>query len=178
MLWAWHSSAPACPTDSDQQIKINRSRSTNQDQHIKINKSRWTSQDKQDQSRKWPSWVFLCLIFWIRTKNLVKKKIYLNVYLWWAAQEVTMSLSSFFRCLYPHFYFEALKANFYVLMLVVFHKCLLSVLFYQWFTSFSLEFHQCFTSVSPVFHKCYNSVSKSVKIQGVSKKRGIRRLVL
>ena len=142
-LWAWHSSAPACPTNFDQQIKINRSRSTNQDQHIKINKSRWTSQDKQDQSRKWPwpSWVFLCLIFWIRTKNLVKKKIYLNVYLWWAAQEVTMSLSSFFRCLYPYFYFEALKANFYVLMLVVFHKCLLSVLFYQ-----------CFTSDSPVFH--------------------------
>ena len=43
-------------------------------------------------------------------------------------------------------------------------QCFVLPVFYQWFTSFSLEFHQCFTSVSPVFHKCYNSVSKSVKI--------------
>ena len=50
-------------------------------------------------------------------------------------------------------------------------QCFVLPVFYQWFTSFSLEFYYCFTRVSPVFQKCYISVPKSVKrlLKSVSK---------
>ena len=49
-------------------------------------------------------------------KNLLKFLLVMS-----SSRSDFMSLSSFVRCLYPYFYFEALEANFYVLMLEVFH---------------------------------------------------------
>ena len=76
------------------------------------------------------------------------------------AMPLSSSVRSFVCPLYPYFYFEALEANFDVLMFLVFHQCFTGALlvFHKRFTSVSQVFYQCLTSVSPVFHQCFTGV--------------------